>query len=253
MMPVATIPWHEAFWAQFVEFHPPSEAKTFVLMRPDSEQYAANEQGIIEVHESYGHELLFVQKYAQFSVDFYPFLTKVVAANPDIVDLNGGGHGDNDLIVKQLRELGYEGLIVGPMHGEPYSTIEIAGCDFAEGFITNDPDYLSDLYPEATREIAADIMRRYPEASLALTTYLSFNAVEMYVAGMQWAGSIDPDEVMKVFDDPDFEYSAFGISGRKLGGMETNGIRRNWQDEVCYSEVINCEKVMLSRKATTMP
>ena len=133
------------------------------------------------------------------------------------------------------------------------NVIEIAGCDFAEGYITNDPDYLSDLYPEETREIAADIMRRYPEASLALTTYLSYNAVELFVAGIQWAGSDDPDEVIKAFDDPDFEYKAFGISGRKLGGFETNGIRRNWQDEVAYQEVVNCEKVMMDRAATTIP
>ncbi len=217
MMPVDTISWHRAFWAQFIEFHPTSEMKTYVLMSPDTEQYAATRQGIVDVHTSYGHELLFVKTYAQFAVDFYPVLTTVVAANPDIVDFDGGGHGDNDLMVKQLRELGYTGQIVGPMHGEPYSTIGRAGCEFTEGFIINDPDYLSEHYSEETREIARDIMRRYPEASLALTTYLSYNAVEMFVAGMQWVDSIDPDEVMKAFDDPDFEYSAFGISGRNTG------------------------------------
>jgi branched-chain amino acid transport system substrate-binding protein len=251
MMPAPTIPWSVAFWDQASEFHP--EVETVVLLRPDSEQYAVNEDAIIANHEAHGHEVVLVQKYAQFSVDFYPVLTRVVAKNPDAVDLDGGGHGDNDLIVKQIRELGYTGLIFGPMHGDPTSTTRIAGCEFAEGFATNDPDYLSDIYPEETRQIAAEIKRKFPEADLALTTYLSYNAVEMFVAGMQWAGSIDPDEVMKAFDDPDFEYTAFGISGRKLGGFETYGIRRNWQDEVAYSEVINCEKVMLSRKATLIP
>jgi len=180
-------------------------------------------------------------------------LTKVVAKNPDAIDFDGGGHGDNDLMVKQIRELGYKGLIFGPMHGDPMSAVDIGGCEFAEGFATNDPDYTSDIYPEETRQIAAEIKQKFPDADLALTTYLSYNAVEMYVAGMQWAGSIDPDEVIKAFDDPDFEYTAFGVPGRTLGGFETNGIRRNWQDEVAYSEVVNCEKVMLSRKATTIP
>ena len=107
--------------------------------------------------------------------------------------------------------------------------------------------------PEETRKLATEFKQRYPEGNLALTTYLSFFGVDMYGAAIERAGSIDPDQVIKVFDSPDFEFTAFGIPGRKLGGIQTDGIRRAWQDEVCYSKVINCKKVMLSRQAVTIP
>jgi hypothetical protein len=76
--------------------------------------------------------------------------------------------------------------------------------------------------------------------------------VNLFVQAIQEAGSIDPDEVMKVLDDPDFEFLWFGLP-MKLGGYETFGISRCVQDEVAYSEVINCEKVMKSHKSTVVP
>ena len=50
--------------------------------------------------------------------------------------------------------------------------IEIAGKEAAEGYLMNDPDYGSDIYPEATRQLYAEFQQRYPGSPLALTTYL---------------------------------------------------------------------------------
>ena len=63
-----------------------------------------------------------------------------------------------------------------------------------------------------------------------------------YVAGNEQLGP-----------DPDFEFEWFGLQGWKLGGYETFGISRCIQDEVGYSEVINCEKVMKSHQQTLVP
>jgi hypothetical protein len=58
---------------------------------------------------------------------------------------------------------------------------------------------------------------------------------------------------MKVFDDPNFKFTYFGNPGVTLGGAETFGVRRGVNDEVCYSEVINCKKVMKSRAPAVTP
>jgi hypothetical protein len=42
---------------------------------------------------------------------------------------------------------------------------------------------------------------------------------------------------VKVFDDPTWEYEWFGVPGKKLGGLETYGIRRVNGDEICLSVV----------------
>ena len=61
---------------------------------------------------------------------------------------------------------------------------------------------------------------------------------------MQAAGGIEYDEVIKVLDDPNFTFTGFGVPGKKLGGIETYGIRRVAPIDVAYSVVENWTKVM---------
>jgi len=89
MMPAPTVPWSQAFWDQAYGYHP--EIETVVLLTPDSQQYVVNNPDLVANHEAHGREVVMVQTYAQFSVDFYPVLTKVVAKNPDAIDFDGGG------------------------------------------------------------------------------------------------------------------------------------------------------------------
>jgi len=244
--------WYKAFWDQAYA-DPDIDIKTVVILSPDANQYD-NTTGICEaIHLAHGSEVLMVKRYTQFATDFYPILTPVVAKNPDAIDFDGGTHGDIDLMVKQIRELGYKGRLFGPAYGDPASAIEIAGAEAAEGFTVNDPDYTSTLYPESTRQLAAEFEQRYPGSPLALTTYIAYSAVQLYAQAIEAAGSIDPDEVRKALDDPNFTYEAFGMPGMKLGGQETYGIPCVMQGEVGYSQVINGVKVMLSRKTPDIP
>jgi branched-chain amino acid transport system substrate-binding protein len=187
------------------------------------------------------------------TTDYYPILTPVVAKNPDVIDFSGGMKGDMDLMVKQARELGYKGILAGPAHGDPQSTIDIAGAAFAEGFLTNDPDYASDLYPESVRNLYAEFKQRYPGEPMPLTVYIAYGVIMIYVQAMEKAGSIDPDKVKAVIDDPNWTWEWFGTPGRSFGGVQTIGIRRAAQDEVALSDVINGKKVMISRKAVVIP
>lgn len=243
--------WYRAFWDQAYQYHP--EINTVAVMRLDLAQTLVDAEACKAAHEAHGSEVVMMEEYAFGLTDFYPVLTRVVAKNPDCVDLGTGLKGDQDLMVKQIRELGYEGLLAGPAHGDPQSTIEIAGANYAEGFAMNDPDYGSDLYPESVQQLWAEFQQLYPGEPMATTTVGAYASTFLYVQAMQAAGSTDPDEVMKVLDDPNFEFEWFGQSGKHLGGYETFGIRRCIQDEVCYSEVVNGEKVMFSRQPIVIP
>jgi len=44
-----------------------------------------------------------------------------------------------------------------------------------------------------------------------------------------------------------------GSPGFSLGGVEDFGIRRVLQAEMCHGEVVNCEKVMMSRASVVVP
>jgi len=247
--PVRT--WYPTFWDQAYKFYP--QIKTVAIVTPDPTTYdphLASEKG---AHERHGTEVVMTKRYTIFASDYYPVLTPVVAKNPDCVSFCAGNKGDIDLMIKQIRELGYRGIIASGAHGDPQSTIDVAGCKYAEGFLMNDPDYSSKLYPESTRKLYAEFQRTHPGRPLALTTYLGYGSIDLYVQAIQKAGSTDPDEVMKVLDDPNFEFQYFGMPGVTLGGFETFGVRRCVNDEVCYSEVINCKKVMKSRAPAITP
>ena len=51
----------------------------------------------------------------------------------------------------------------------------------------------------------------------------SFLTVNLYARGSEGSGTIDPEGVKAVFDDPDFTFDCFGW-GKKLGGREFYGV-----------------------------
>jgi len=65
-----------------------------------------------------------------------------------------------------------------------------------EGLLTNEPRYWSELY--------AEYQRLYYGAQFGLCQYCGYGDFMFYVQAIEAAGSIDPDEVMKVIDDPDW-------------------------------------------------
>ncbi len=75
----------------------------------------------------------------------------------------------------------------------------------------------------------------------------------LYKQAMEKADSIDPDAVRAVWDDPTWEYEWFGMTGRKMGGLETDGILRQNQEENVFSIVTDGKRVQLSREVSVVP
>lgn len=243
--------WVSTFWEQAYKFHP--EIQTVAVVTPVDPTGGYYKQGELDAHARHGSEVVIDVEFPPYTTDYYPTLTPVVAKNPDVISLSGGARGDVDLQIKQARELGYEGLIAACARGDAASAIEIAGCEYCDGLMYNDPDYSSDLYPESIQQLDAEFREKFPGRPLCYTTYLGYAFVYFFKQAIEEANSIDPDEVMKVLDDPNWRFEWFGRVGASLGGVETTGINRCINDEVGYSELINCEKVMKSRKVVDIP
>jgi len=237
--------WVDSFIKQAFDFHP--EIKTVGLIWTPSglgiEYYDANKAAV----EHYGRQVSVESSFDLGIVDFYPALTPIVAKNPDAISLVGGpGVGDQALIVKQARELGYKGLFIGANHGTEDTLVSVAGAQAAEGFMTNAPVYTSDLYPEAVHQLYAEFQQRYGGAAFELTQYLGYGAVMAYKQAIEKAKSIDPDAVKAVFDDPTWTFEWFGVPGHSLGGQQTFGVRRAHEDENCLSVVKNGKREAVS-------
>lgn len=87
--------------------------KRVVVMFAQNDAFSASETGIFqEAIKGLGLEIVTIQKFQTTDTDFTTQVTAVLGANADLVVISGLA-ADGGNLVKQLRQLGYKGLIVG--------------------------------------------------------------------------------------------------------------------------------------------
>lgn len=185
--------------------------------------------------------------YEAGTTDFYPVLTGVVAENPDAIEFGASPPGDVAMMTKQVRELGYEGPLYQIAMTALSILLDVAGPENVWGICSNEPDWTSDVYPAKAHALYQEWQEMYPGEPMDRCPPMTYSAVMFYAAAIEEAGSIDPDEVMKVLDDPDFRFDVFFADDVALGGMETFGIRRHHPLNCDYGEIIDAEHVYLSK------
>jgi branched-chain amino acid transport system substrate-binding protein len=73
--------------------------------------------------------------YEPGTTDFYPVVSKVVSAKPDLIVLSGVAPADAPLLIRSARELGYEGILSTETAHDINILNQVAG-DTAHGFIS---------------------------------------------------------------------------------------------------------------------
>lgn len=124
--------------------------------------------------------------------DFTAQLGAVLAANPDTI-YAPGYFGDAALLVKQARELGFTGPIMGSDAWEAPELLEIAG-DAANGVLISThyhPD--ADLSP-ASKPFVDDFKAKYNENPSAFAA-LGYDAYMLVYTAIEKAGSFDPTAI----------------------------------------------------------
>ncbi|MCY4107903.1 MAG: ABC transporter substrate-binding protein [Chloroflexi bacterium] len=113
--------------------------------------------------EKNGGEVTAAEQYASDTTDFRTQLTKLFAANPDALHISPQSEFAAGTIVKQARELGYEGPIYGETVTVGTTALDVAG-DAATGLkaITAAPDPNN---PKA-QEVLANFRERYDYITL---------------------------------------------------------------------------------------
>jgi branched-chain amino acid transport system substrate-binding protein len=123
--------------------------------------------------------------YEPGTTDFFPVMSKVVGANPDLIVLSGVAPGDAPLLIRTARELGYQGILSTETAQDIKILNEVAG-DLAEGFIS--------VGGASTPEIRSDYMEefieRYNEVAGEWNDEAGTKvyALEMILATLQQAG-----------------------------------------------------------------
>ena len=123
-----------------------------------------------------GGELLGEERYASDVTDFRSQLTKLIGANPDAIHIAAQAEFSGGTVVKQIRELGYEGPLYSEIVPVGTTALEIAG-DAATGLKA----VITDLDPgnETAQNMLARFRTRY--GYITIPWYLGSAYDDVYI------------------------------------------------------------------------
>jgi branched-chain amino acid transport system substrate-binding protein len=123
--------------------------------------------------------------YEPGTTDFYPVVSKVVSAEPDLIVLSGATPADSPLLIRTARELGFEGILSTETAHDINILNQVAG-ETANGFIS--------VGGASTPEIRSEYMEQFIEVYEQVAgewndeAGTKVYALEMILATLQQAG-----------------------------------------------------------------
>ena len=221
--------------------------KTVAFIEPNDASGWSIEKDCRRMAEQNKYQVIFSQFYERGTSDFYPLLNKMIAAKPDFVDFSGAPPGDQALMVKQMRELGYKGKTFSSTTMDPAEFCKIAGVQNSEGHISNTHDLLGAYTTEGQKKYYDGYIALYGKPFDPVTPKYHVY-LDILVQAIEKAESLDPTRVMEVMERTEEWQTIFGTS--RFGGKEHYGIKRQIITPVYISEVI---KGNLVNRGTMMP
>ena len=157
--------------------------------------------------EKRGGEVVAAEQYASDTTDFRSQLTKLLNENPDAIHIASQGEFSGGTIVKQLRELGYEGPIYSEVVPIGSEALEIAG-DAATGLkaITADLDPANNK----AQEVLGSYRDRY--GGVTLPWYLGSAYDDVYITA-ECLKKTDDDQDAEGFRDCLYDITWSGAIG----------------------------------------
>jgi branched-chain amino acid transport system substrate-binding protein len=171
-----------------------------------------------------GFEVVAAEFVARGSSDFSPVLTKILAKKPDIIDLGAtGGGSDSALIIKQARELGYDGLMVCAVGLQGKAVLQVAGPQAMEGIIETGISLDDPAVSAKYLKFAKAYKERFPKLPFIDLTSETYDSVYYFIRFLDGQKTLDTS----VLKDRYAEYTWDGIFGKTYyGGLKTYGIKR---------------------------
>jgi branched-chain amino acid transport system substrate-binding protein len=149
---------------------------------------AANEKA----YEAVGAKFVAKEFFERERVDFVPLLTRVLAQNIDIFELNGNAPQTAGLLVKQLRELGFKGPIIRTGGDATADIVKVAGKAATENVYVHQP---IDLASPAIQQYQKRFEDKYKIPLNAFSPFFHAN-MHMLFEAMRKSGTVtDTDKV----------------------------------------------------------
>ncbi len=164
-------------------------------------------QTTVEQFEKLGGEVAAEERYGSDTIDFRTQLTKLLGEDPDAVHLAAQSESSGGTIIKQAKELGYEGTIYSEIVPVGATALQIAG-EAATGLKA----IIADLDPANAKgqEVLANFRNRYDYTTLEW--YLGSGYDDVYIAA-QCLEQTNDDQDAEGFRDCLYEITWSGAIG----------------------------------------
>jgi branched-chain amino acid transport system substrate-binding protein len=178
------------------------------------------------------------------TTDFYPILTKVLAQKPDAISVYTPP-GQQPIVAKQARELGFKGLILLPSM-ETKSVVAAMGPQ-ADGILNT----VALTYPLTDR--AKQLQAKWTETRGSAPPALlmdGYNIGEMMIRAAKDAGTVeDTAAVYKSLQHISFDKTIFG----KACWHEVKGIKNAMMESLAITTIKDGKEVLLDVAQPTCP
>ena len=190
------------------------------LLYPNDESGWVFDKMVSEQMGKVGYNVVNKELVERSIKDFQPVLTRILANNPDVIDLGPTLSATAGLIVRQARELGYKKAFIVLGGGGAREIVTAAGPEASEGI-------LHMVYADPVNPAYKPIADRYRQKFNALPNELIVNYYDGAVALMkaiQLAG--DPNNAVKVREAFPKVFPLKSLQGDSLtfGGKDTIGV-----------------------------
>lgn len=169
------------------------------------------------------------------TTDFAPVTSRLISKKPDIVCLDTCYEPYVHSICEQLFQQGYKGRIISCTADFYGKIIEKTSAAFMEGFVFQFPDFDDPALNQPQinfvkpNEFYAEYNKRYP-GSWGAVSWEYASIMDLWKAGAERAGSVDPSAVLAAMKSGGRAPHAFGEAdwwGEELFGIN-NALVGNW-------------------------
>ena len=220
---------------------------SLAIMSPNDTSGWDTTEAVKYAAEAYGLKIVVNEFYKRGSTDYYPILSKIMATKPEIIDLSGSAPGDGGLILKQLNELGYNGVKIWTAGDPPDNWIEISGKKSGEGvYLGLAPNFEGAKAAVGLKNFARKYHAKKYKEGISIQSVVNYTGMKALAQAIEQAGTFDQDKVINVLENSKYQ-TAFGRT--VVGGKKKYGINRQFIWPVTISQVRDGKGVDVFRAA----
>ena len=181
------------------KFYP--DLKTVITLSPDSAPLQTWLKTAEQIMPRYGLEWQGVEKFPLDTRDFAPFISRVLPKKPDIIDTGSSG-GDIGalaaLLVKQIREAGFTGVIMARTLPPPEVTMEVVPAQYLNKVVTNDVTVDSPIVSQAYKDMDKRYRQKYQTYTVT-PVGMTYNSIKPFFEFLDGQDTMDTTAWMEGF------------------------------------------------------